>query len=96
MQSEPAAGEMLIDDSCEDLGDVLMVNNPVALLLLCEDNIFLCIGEVIGIHLGSRAVDYLQFNVLLEDTIHVTYQVYDLVTISIDSNSSNDNTQKHD
>lgn len=93
VQSEP---EMLADDSSEELGDVLMINNPIASLLSCGENIFLCIGEVISIHLGSRAVDYLRLDVLLEDTVHVTYQVYDLVSISIDSNGLDDNTQKYE
>ncbi|KAH9011022.1 hypothetical protein EDB85DRAFT_1879091 [Lactarius pseudohatsudake] len=37
VQSEP---ETLVDDSSEELGDILMVDNPVATLLSCEDNIF--------------------------------------------------------
>lgn len=76
VQSDP---ETLIDDSSDDHGDLLMVNNPVALLVLCEENIFLCIGEIVGIHLGSKAVDYLRLDVLLEDSVHITYQVYSLV-----------------
>jgi hypothetical protein len=92
MQSEP---DMLPDDSSEELGDVLMVNNPIALLLSCEENIFLCIGKVISIHLGSKAIDYLQLDVLLKDTVHVTYQVYSLACTSPDHNNPEDNAQKY-
>jgi hypothetical protein len=76
VQSDP---KTLIDDSLDDHGNLLMVNNPVASLVLCEENIFLCIGEIVGIHLGLKAVNYLHLDVLLEDSMHITYQVYSLV-----------------
>ncbi|KAH9003694.1 hypothetical protein EDB86DRAFT_2798425 [Lactarius hatsudake] len=82
VQSEP---DTFVDDASEDLGDILMVNNPIASLVSCEDNIFLCVGEIIGIHLGSKAVDYLRLDVLLEDTVRITYQVYSLVSTSDDN-----------
>ncbi|KAH9177128.1 hypothetical protein EDB89DRAFT_2065297 [Lactarius sanguifluus] len=50
VQSEPAT---LVDDASDDLGNVLMVNNPITSLVSCKENIFLCIGEIIGIHLGG-------------------------------------------
>ncbi|KAH8987060.1 hypothetical protein EDB92DRAFT_2090923 [Lactarius akahatsu] len=87
VQSEP---KTLVDDSSEELSDILMVDNPVATLLSCEDNIFLCIGEVIGIHIGSKAVDHLRLDVLLEDNICITYQAYSLVcTIPSDDDPDN-------
>ncbi|KAH8979218.1 hypothetical protein EDB86DRAFT_3089267 [Lactarius hatsudake] len=86
VQSEP---DTFVDDASEDLGNILMVNNPIASLVSCEDNIFLCVGEIIGIHLGSKAVDYLRLNILLEDTVRITYQVYSLVS------TSNDNDQHY-
>lgn len=93
MQSEP---ETLTDNSSEELGDVLMVNNPIASLLSCEENIFLCICEVVSIHIGStRAVDYLQLNILLEDTIHITCQV-SLVSTFYDDDSLDTNMQKYE
>ncbi|KAH8995592.1 hypothetical protein EDB83DRAFT_2559207 [Lactarius deliciosus] len=95
VQSEP---ETLVGDTSEELGDILMVDNPVATLLSCEDNIFLCIGEVIGIHIGSKAVDHLRLDVLLEDNIRITYQAYSLVcTIpSDDDPDNNTHTGKYD
>ncbi|KAH9003946.1 hypothetical protein EDB84DRAFT_1573194 [Lactarius hengduanensis] len=95
VQSEP---ETLVDDSSEELGDILMVDNPIATLLSCEDNIFLCIGKVIGIHIGSKAVDHLRLDVLLEDNIRITYQAYSLVcTIpSDDDPDDNMHTGKYD
>ncbi|KAH9011001.1 hypothetical protein EDB84DRAFT_1681136 [Lactarius hengduanensis] len=87
VQSEP---DTFLDDASEDLGDILMVNNPIASLVSCEDNIFLCVGEIIGIHLGSKAVDYLRLDVLLEDTVRITYQVYSLVSTSDDDDQHYD------
>ncbi|KAF8265196.1 hypothetical protein EI94DRAFT_1787602 [Lactarius quietus] len=95
VQSDP---ETLLDNSSDETGALLMVNNPIASLISCEENIFLCIGEIIGIHLGSKAVDYLRLDVLLEDTVHITYQVYSLVCTYPDNDNldSNTNLPKND
>ncbi|KAH9031977.1 hypothetical protein EDB84DRAFT_1562096 [Lactarius hengduanensis] len=53
MQSEPAT---LVDNASDNLRNALMVNNPIASLVSFKENIFLCIGEIIGIHLGSKSV----------------------------------------
>ncbi|KAH9032479.1 hypothetical protein EDB85DRAFT_2145593 [Lactarius pseudohatsudake] len=93
VQSEP---KTLVDDNSDELENILMVNNPIASLVSCEENIFLCIGEIIGIHLGSKAVDYLRLDVLLEDTVHITYQVYGLVCMSPDDDKHDDNEHKYE
>ncbi|KAH9168605.1 hypothetical protein EDB89DRAFT_1909186 [Lactarius sanguifluus] len=93
VQSEPAT---LVDDTSDDLGNVLMVNNPIASLVSCEENIFLCIGEIIGIHLGSKSVNYLRLDALSEDTVHITYQVYSLVCTSPNDNKHDDDVLKYD
>jgi hypothetical protein len=72
-----------------------MVNNPIALLLSCEENIFLCIGKVVSIHIRSKAIDYLQLDVLLKGTVHVTYQVYSLVYASPNNDNPEDNAQQY-
>ncbi|KAH9047053.1 hypothetical protein EDB84DRAFT_1264270, partial [Lactarius hengduanensis] len=71
--------------------DILLVNNPVASLLSCEDTIFLCIGEIIAIHVGPKSVDNLPLDVLREDTIWVTFQVYSLVCTPLDDDSAHGN-----
>ncbi|KAF8262083.1 hypothetical protein EI94DRAFT_1773276 [Lactarius quietus] len=95
VQSDP---ETLLDDSSDETGALLMVNNPIVSLISCEENIFLCVGEIIGIHLGSKAVDYLRLDVLLEDTVHITYQVYSLVCTYPDNDNldSDTNLPKND
>jgi hypothetical protein len=64
----------------------------VASLLACEDSLFLCIGEIIAIHVGLKSVDHLPLDVLHEDTIRVTFQVHSLVCTSPDD----DGTHKND
>ncbi|KAH9012687.1 hypothetical protein EDB85DRAFT_1877606 [Lactarius pseudohatsudake] len=94
VQSEP---ETLVDDSSEELGDILMVDNPVATLLSCKDNIFLCIGEVISIHsVRLKAIDHLRLDVLLKDNIHITYQAYSLVGTIPSNDDPDNNTGKYD
>jgi hypothetical protein len=72
--------------------DILLVNNPVASLLSCKDGLFLCIREIIAMHMGSKSIDNLPLDTLYEDTIQVTFQVYSLVCTSPDD----DNTCKND
>ena len=78
----------LADYQADEHSDILLVNNPVASLLLCEDKIFLCIGEVIGIHMGTTFVDHVSLDTLLEDSVKVTYQAYSLVSITPDDNAT--------
>ncbi len=75
----------------DEQDDILFVNNLVASLLLCENKLFLAIGKILSIHVGSRSVDHIPLDVLLEDTIRVTYQVYSLISTSPDDNSSHSN-----
>lgn len=91
-----SVSDTVVEDPYEELGNILMVNNPIASLLSYDNNIFLCIGDVIGIHLGSKAIDYLRLDVLLEDTVHITYQVYSLVSTSPDNDNPNDIEHKYD
>ncbi|KAH8977971.1 hypothetical protein EDB86DRAFT_3237290 [Lactarius hatsudake] len=77
----------LVDYHTDEHGDVLLVNNPVASLLLCEDKMFLCVGEVIGIHIGTNVVDHVSLDILLEDSVRVTYQAYSLVCTTPDDDS---------
>jgi hypothetical protein len=96
----PFEHDVLPDNPSHKDSDILLVNNPVALLLSCEDRLFLCIGEIIAIHVGSKSIDHLPLDVLQEDTIRVTFQVYSLVCHGTspddDSTSENDwRTHEH-
>ncbi|KAH9074356.1 hypothetical protein EDB83DRAFT_2312676 [Lactarius deliciosus] len=75
----------------DEQDDILLVNNLVASLLSCEDKLFLGIGEILSIHMDSKSVDHIPIDVLPEDTIRVTYQVYNLISTSLDDDSSYSN-----
>ena len=72
------------DDTFNKDSDILLVHNPVASLLECEDRLFLCIGEIIAIHMGQKLINHLPLDTLQEDSIRVTFQVYSLVFTSPD------------
>ena len=78
----------LEDHHTDESSDVLLVNNPLVSLLLCEDKVFLCVGEVIGIHMEATSIDHVSLDVLQEDSIKITYQVYSLVCTTLDEGST--------
>ena len=78
----------LEDHHTDEHSDVLLVNNPVVSLLLCDDKIFLCVGEVIGIQMGTTFIDHVSLDTLLEDSIKVTYQACSLVCTAQDEDST--------
>ncbi|TFY55061.1 hypothetical protein EVG20_g9459 [Dentipellis fragilis] len=80
------------DASGQDSNHNLLIHNPVATLLTCEERLFLCIGEIVGLHVGSKAVDEVSLDLLLEETVQVTYQAYSLVCAT----ANDDSTHKHD
>ena len=45
---------------------ILLIHQPIAMLVLCEQNLFLCIVEVTGLFLDSRYVDDIPLSVLPE------------------------------
>lgn len=78
-----------LQDSYSDNPDnILFVNNPVASLLSCENNLFLAIGEILALHMGSKSVDHIPLDVILKDTTRITYQVYNLIGTSLDDDNS--------
>ena len=87
LQSE--SDHAILDNTLD--GDILLVHNPVASLLECEDKLFLCIGEIIAIHMGQKSIDHLPLDILQEDSIRVTFQVYSLVCTSPDDEPTHEN-----
>ncbi len=57
----------------------LMLNEPVAVLIRCERMLFLGIGEVINIHINLETVEQIPLDLLMEDTVSVTFQLMELV-----------------
>ena len=70
------AGEARID------GPMLFVLQPIATVVLCEGNLFLCIAEVNGLFLDHRPVDNLPLSVLSDKAAQVLYQGLRLVPAS--------------
>ncbi|ESK82251.1 hypothetical protein Moror_15507 [Moniliophthora roreri MCA 2997] len=56
-------------------GPKLLINDPIASLIKCEDGIFLCIGEVRALLLNGKPVDELSLELLLENIVSISYQV---------------------
>jgi hypothetical protein len=63
----------------------------MASLLSCEDGLFLCIRDIVAIHVGSKSINNLPLDTLHEETIRVTFQVYSLVCTSPDDDDTCEN-----
>jgi hypothetical protein len=87
----PFEHDIIPDHTSHEDCDILLVNNPIASLLSCEDGIFLCIGDIVAIHMGSKSIDNLPLDTLREETIRVTFQVYSLVCTSPDDDNTHEN-----
>ncbi|KAF8263204.1 hypothetical protein EI94DRAFT_1773013 [Lactarius quietus] len=79
LQSE---SDVLLDDSPNEGSDILLIHNAMAFLLACDNSLFLCLREIIAIHMGPKSIDHLPLDVLHEDSIQVTIQAYSLVGTS--------------
>jgi hypothetical protein len=71
---------------------VLSIHQPIAMLMLCEQNLFLCVVEVTGLFLDSRSVDDIPLSVLPEKIAQGSYQGVRLIPASYtdDPNGEND------
>ncbi|KAJ7064061.1 hypothetical protein C8F01DRAFT_1022169, partial [Mycena amicta] len=70
----------------------ILVSEPIATLVRCEDNLFLAIGEVTDIRLDSTSVEKLGVRLLRERKVQVHFQILTLVP----SNASEDPTLRND
>ncbi|KAF8814766.1 hypothetical protein BYT27DRAFT_7229300 [Phlegmacium glaucopus] len=70
----------------------IIVSDPVASLIRIENNFWLCIGEVNGLQIDGQLVDYVSFEMLVEETVRVSYQVVGLrpATFEDDPEGRND------
>ncbi len=73
-------------------GEVLLVTDPIATVVHCENQFWLCIGEVNGLKIDGRSVGYINLDILSEDTVTVSYQILGLRPTT----SDNDPELKHD
>ncbi|KAJ7177628.1 hypothetical protein C8R46DRAFT_1029251 [Mycena filopes] len=70
----------------------LRIDNPIATLVRCEDQLFLAIGSVNGLHLGSQSLDELNTSLLADASAEVSFQIMCLAR----TNTDDDPTQRHD
>jgi hypothetical protein len=70
----------------------LLVSDPIASIIFCEDRAWLCIGEVNGLKIDGDATDFVPHTMLSENTVSISYQVLGLRPAS----SDDDPSQKHD
>ena len=73
-------------------GDLLMLNDPVASVLCSDNHLFLCVGEILSIHVNSRTVEQVSDGQLHDKLTSVTFQLLFLVPATVD----NDPEKKHD
>ncbi|KAJ7434946.1 hypothetical protein FB451DRAFT_1465917 [Mycena latifolia] len=70
----------------------ILVSEPIATLVPCEDKLFVCIGEVTDIRLDSKSVEQLSIDVLQERKVTVHFQILCLVPAT----TEDDPDSKHD
>jgi hypothetical protein len=75
-----------------DGGPVLLITDPVATVINSENQFWFCIGEVNGLKIDGKAVGYINLDMLLEDTVTVSYQMLGLRPAT----SDDDPELKHD
>ncbi|KAF6746419.1 hypothetical protein DFP72DRAFT_1076427 [Ephemerocybe angulata] len=53
----------------------LVIHDPVASVLWSDNRLWLCIGEVVSIKVDGRAVDEVSHEMMVEDTVRVSFQL---------------------
>ncbi|TFY77572.1 hypothetical protein EWM64_g6442 [Hericium alpestre] len=62
-----------------DTGPSLLIHDPIATLVSCDCQLFLCIGEINGIWMDSKLIDELSVELLAEKTVTISYQALRLI-----------------
>lgn len=72
--------------------ETLVIGDPIATLVRIEDQFWLCIGEINGLRIDGRPVTYVGFDMLVEDTVTVSYQMMGMrpTTLADEPNGKND------
>ncbi|KAJ7581698.1 hypothetical protein C8J56DRAFT_793256 [Mycena floridula] len=73
-------------------GPTVVVNDLVASVVRCENNLFLCLGEVVDIRVESKPESVLPISMLTEKSVMVTFQLLFLVS----STSMDDPSRRND
>jgi hypothetical protein len=70
----------------------LMLQEPIATLIRCQKRFFLCLGEVNDIKIDGESAEHVGLDILVEDTVRVSYQVLGLIPTTSDDGAE----PKHD
>ena len=60
----------------------LLLSEPVASILCCEEQLFLCIGNVTEIVLGNTPAEEIAIDTLSEEGVKVTFQLIHVIPTS--------------
>jgi hypothetical protein len=72
--------------------EVLIIHDPIATVVCCEGQIWLCIGEVNTIRIDGCPVEEVSLHLLMEDTVSISFQLLGLRT----STSAEDTSSLYD
>ncbi|KAF5376672.1 hypothetical protein D9615_007901 [Tricholomella constricta] len=61
----------------------LVIHDPIATVLCCDNRMWLCIGEVNSLRVDSISVDQIDSHLLIEDTVTVSFQLLGLRTCTV-------------
>jgi hypothetical protein len=83
--------------SVSDLGQTLMIGDPIVSLLQCEGVPFLCVGEILDLTIDSEPVKQLPLTTLTDIRVSVTYKLVSLspATTADDPKGENDWRSHH-
>ncbi|KAI0026716.1 hypothetical protein K488DRAFT_64965 [Vararia minispora EC-137] len=76
------------EDSLEDSSDgpALAIGHPVAMLLSCQDKLWLAVGEVNGIRRNGQHLEHIPISVICDQTVAISFQV---VLLTLDPSQTN-------
>lgn len=70
-----------------DNSETLILSDPIATLVRVENQFWLCLGEVNAIRIDGQPASYVNFDMLGEDTVTVSYQMLGLRPATFDDDS---------
>jgi hypothetical protein len=79
-----------------DNEDSLIVSDPISTLIRINNKFWLCLGEVNGLRVNGRSVDEIGFELLLEETVAVSYQRLGLQPGTLDNDPDGQHDYIHD
>jgi hypothetical protein len=70
---------------------MLSIHQPITTLVVCEQNLFLCVAEVTGLFIDSRPVNDIPISLLPEKIVQMSYQALRLIPASYTDDPKGEN-----